>query len=106
MWRVFVKKQAIVIHELDNVATCVDFFTAGTTINFFLGGQEQTIELLEDIPLGHKVAIQPILQGTNVIKYAETIGVSLVDIAPGQHVHVHNMEAKRGRGDLQSKGVE
>lgn len=94
------KKQAILIHELDNVVTCVDHFTAGMSVSFFRGNEEHEIVLLENIPLGHKVAILPISKGTDVIKYAESIGLAVIDIAPGQHVHVHNIESKRGRGDL------
>lgn len=94
------KKQAVVIHIQDNVATCVDYFSAGSTISFLRDGAEETLQLLENIPLGHKVAIRAIPQNGEVIKYAESIGKAVVDIQPGQHVHVHNMESKRGRGDL------
>jgi altronate dehydratase small subunit len=34
-----------------------------------------------------------------VIKYGETIGLATSDISPGEHVHVHNVEGQRGRGD-------
>ncbi|MGE4274136.1 MAG: UxaA family hydrolase [Desulfitobacterium sp.] len=95
------KKQAVVIHKLDNVATCVEHFTAGTTISFFLGGSEEQVVLRQDIPLGHKVAIRTIAKNEDVLKYAESIGVATIDIQPGQHVHVHNLESKRGRGDLE-----
>lgn len=98
------KKQAVVIHEKDNVATCVDFFPAGSTISYFRGGVEDNLKLLQDIPLGHKVALCPISCHRDVIKYAESIGIATVDIEPGQHVHVHNMESKRGRGDLNPIG--
>ncbi|AFM01050.1 MULTISPECIES: UxaA family hydrolase [Desulfitobacterium] len=96
------KKQAVVIYEKDNVATCVDHIPAGTTISFFRGGQEETLTVHQDIPLGHKVAIRPIAKRGDIVKYAESIGLATVDIQPGQHVHVHNMESQRGRGDLDS----
>jgi altronate dehydratase small subunit len=98
----FLKKQAVVINPKDNFATCVDSFPVGSTISFFRGGLVETLLLVQDIPLGHKVAISPISLGEDVIKYAESIGVASIDIKPGQHVHVHNMESKRGRGDLHS----
>lgn len=94
------KKQAVVIHEKDNVATCVDHISAGTIISFFWSGKNQTLLVSQDIPLGHKVAILPIAKGEDVLKYAESIGVATIAIEPGQHVHIHNMESKRGRGDL------
>lgn len=98
------KKQAVVIHEKDNVATCVNYFPAGSIISFFRGGLEDKLQLQQDIPLGHKVAICPISRDGEVVKYAESIGIATVDIEPGQHVHVHNMESKRGRGDLNPIG--
>lgn len=93
------KKQAIVINPIDNVATVVDDFPASTIIHFFVGQSEQSVQLLQDIPVGHKFAIQTINTGTAILKYAENIGVATSLIQPGQHVHVHNMESQRGRGD-------
>ncbi|BAE83893.1 SAF domain protein [Desulfitobacterium hafniense DP7] len=95
-----VKKQAVVIYEKDNVATCVDHIPAGTTISFFRGSQAESLTVCQDIPLGHKVALIPIAQSSHVVKYGESIGAATIDIQPGQHVHVHNMESQRGRGDL------
>ncbi|AFM39489.1 altronate dehydratase [Desulfosporosinus acidiphilus SJ4] len=93
------KKQAVVINVKDNVATLVDDFTSGTEIHYFLGDQEQSVILLQDIPLGHKVALREIKKGEEVIKYGESLGGATADIKVGQHVHVHNMESLRGRGD-------
>ena len=91
------KKQALVINPTDNVATVVDDFPASTIIHFFVGQSERSVQLLQDIPLGHKFAIQKINIGSAVLKYAENIGVATSMIQPGQHVHVHNMETQRGR---------
>lgn len=93
------KKQAIVINSKDNVATVVDDFSASTIIHFFVGQSERSVQLLQDIPLGHKFAIQELSVGSEIFKYAESIGVATTLIQPGQHVHVHNMETQRGRRD-------
>jgi len=93
------KKQAVVINPKDNVATVVDDFPASTIIHFFNGQSENSVQLLEDIPLGHKVAIEEITVGEDILKYAESIGVATKKILPGQHVHIHNMESQRGRKD-------
>ena len=93
------KKQAVVINSKDNVATIVDDFPAGTIIHFFIGQSVQSVQLLQHIPLGHKLAIQEIKAGQDILKYAESIGVATELIRPGQHVHVHNMESQRGRRD-------
>jgi altronate hydrolase len=40
---------------------------------------------------GHKYAIRPIPAGEDVIKYGMPIGHATHDIAPGEHVHSHNL---------------
>ena len=47
--------------------------------------------LLSDIARGHKVALAPISTGGNVVRYGQIIGQAKSDIAPGEHVHVHNL---------------
>jgi altronate hydrolase len=44
------------------------------------------------IPAGHKVATRPTAKGEPVRKYDQIIGFASADIAPGSHVHVHNVE--------------
>ena len=93
------QKQAVVINKSDNVATAVANLAAGSTVSFFIGQDVQQIVLSEDIPLGHKFAIQDIANNQEVIKYGEVIGSSLTAINKGHHVHVHNIQSNRGRGD-------
>ena len=42
------------------------------------------------IPAGHKVATRPIPTGEPVRKFDQIIGFATRDIAPGEHIHVHN----------------
>ena len=44
------------------------------------------------IPPGHKLAVTEIPAGERVIKYGQTIGFATQRIAPGEHVHTHNVE--------------
>ncbi|MFN3699871.1 MAG: UxaA family hydrolase, partial [Dictyoglomus sp.] len=53
------------------------------------------IEVLDDIPLGHKVALKDLNKGDVVIKYGEIIGEATRDIKRGEHVHVHNIKSRR-----------
>ncbi|ARE42084.1 Altronate dehydratase [Rhodovulum sp. P5] len=46
---------------------------------------------IEAIPRGHKLATQTIPNGAPVLKYAQVIGYAAGDIAPGAHVHTHNL---------------
>ena len=87
--------RAIIMKPTDNVCTVVESVEAGTSVT----ADDFTVTAAEKIPFGHKVAIAAIAKGQEVRKYGETIGLATCDIRLGQHVHVHNMESRRGRGD-------
>jgi altronate hydrolase len=53
----------------------------------------------EPIGRGHKLAIKPIDSGAPVRKLGQVIGIATRDIAPGQHVHVHNVEFRSSTAD-------
>ena len=73
----------LLLHPDDNVATLIDDRAEQTRLS-----DGKAIE--PGIAFGHKFAICRIPQGAPVIKYGVQIGLSLADIEPGQHVHVHN----------------
>ena len=54
-----------------------------------------TVKALDDIPLGHKIALKNIKNGETVVKYGHDIGRSVAPIELGRHVHVHNVKTKR-----------
>ena len=54
----------------------------------------------DDIAYGHKIALEAISAGDTVRKYGLSIGRATKDIQVGEHVHTHNVESERGRGDL------
>ncbi|BCJ87602.1 UxaA family hydrolase [Effusibacillus dendaii] len=83
----------------DNVAVALGEIPSGTTVRVTCQDRVFDLELIDPIEFGHKFAVAPIRKGEDVIKYGEVIGVASQDIATGQHVHVHNVEGKRGRGD-------
>ena len=91
--------RAIMTHSSDNVATLVTGITANQLVDIVNGQQESKLESKENIQFGHKLAVMNIGAGENVIKYGEVIGKALKDIEAGQHVHIHNVESQRGRGD-------
>lgn len=69
----------------DNVVVAVKTLEPGTEI------VAEAITTRDAIPFGHKVATTAIARGAAVRKYGQVIGVASADIAPGQHVHVHNI---------------
>ena len=93
------KIRVIVMKSSDNVCTVVENIEPGSVIAVPDNGEEIGIAVSEKIPFGHKFALRPIQPGDPIIKYGEVIGVATRAIAPGQHVHVHNLESRRGRGD-------
>lgn len=90
---------ALVMDEKDHVATALREMTAGETIHYRKGEVMHALTLVDPIPFGHKMALSNISKDTQVRKYGEVIGLSSSDIAQGAHVHVHNIEGIRGRGD-------
>ena len=60
------------------------------------------------IPRGHKVALRAIGAGEAVRKYGQIIGVAQQAIAPGEHIHVHNLamaDFERDCEDVQREAV-
>ena len=86
---------ALRIHAHDTVVVALSDLAPGTPVEC-ADGLATEVVTREAIPFGHKVAIVPILQGETVIKYGASIGRATADIAPGQHVHVHNLHSVRG----------
>jgi altronate dehydratase len=90
---------ALVITARDNVATALEALEAGRVLD--IHGQQITVA--ESTPRGHKIALRLIRAGEPVLKYGSAIGTATSDIVPGAHVHSHNLESRRGRGDLHAE---
>lgn len=95
-------KLALKIDDLDNVAT---IFAEGIQKGMDVEvrdkkGNAEIIRVNDDIPYGHKIALKELHRGDFIMKYGECIGTASCDIAKGDYVHVHNLEARRGRGDI------
>ena len=59
------------------------------------GGDDVSIDAVDPIPLGHKIALRDIAQGEQIVKYGTAIGRATQEIRAGQHVHVHNLKGER-----------
>jgi hypothetical protein len=89
-------KAVLAISARDNVATALEALDSGRTVE----ANGISVTTVERIAAGHKIALRPIPIGEAVIKYGSPIGLASRDIAPGAHVHTHNLASSRGRGDL------
>lgn len=94
------KIDAILIHDKDNVAVALRDIHENEEI--VIGKEKDCfwMRVSEAIPFGHKFAVRYLEKGDKIIKYGEVIGRTTVAIPLGEHVHVHNIESLRGRGDL------
>ncbi len=83
------KRSFISLHPADN--TLVSCRHIAKDEKLILNGA--TIVVKEDIPVGHKISCETILQGAQVIKYGVPIGSAVCDIDAGEHVHIHNLRS-------------
>jgi altronate hydrolase len=75
------------VHADDSVAVALSPIAAGTTV--IVGAVSVT--LTSDVAQGHKVSLVALVPGDVVRKYGLPIGRATAPIAPGDHVHVHNL---------------
>src|SRR5262245_34420535 len=80
---------AVHLRPEDNVAVAARRLDPGLEIQH--NGSRLTVG--GRVGLGHKLAVRPIRKGEPVYKYGQVIGFASSDIAPGEHVHVHNVAA-------------
>jgi altronate hydrolase len=74
------------LHPNDNVVTArIDLLPNTAVVG-------EDIACNAPIPAGHKVATRPIAKGEPIRKYDQIIGFASAEIAPGAHVHTHNVE--------------
>ena len=76
---------AIRLNPLDNVVVARADLLPGTSL------AEEKVTARTHVPVGHKLATARIASGEPVRKYGQIIGFATSDIAPGEHVHTHNL---------------
>ena len=88
-----------VLHDAkDTVAVVVvEGVQAGTALNGWIMDEDRmiSVQALQDIPIGHKVALKDMSIGDTVWKYGIDMGKVVAAIQTGQHAHVHNIKTKR-----------
>ena len=80
------------IDPKDSVVTLAGAVEPGDVVVYTYGGEKFEVTALDPIPVYHKMAVRAVPKGGRVMKYGELIGIASSDIAPGQHVHTHNVE--------------
>ncbi len=80
-------RNALLLHAQDNCVVALADIRQGDRVDYELG----SVEAATDVALGHKLAIAAIPVGGKVLKYGAVIGSATTAIAPGDHIHTHNL---------------
>lgn len=81
------RSHTVQIHPQDNVVVAVEPLPPGLSIQV----NDTVLELSEEIPAGHKIALRRIAAGEAVVKYGFPIGLATTAIEAGSWVHSHNL---------------
>lgn len=88
-------------NEGDMVAIAVQDVSPGMrTVVYMDSDRELQIEVTEEVPLGHKVALMDLAEGVEVIEYGVRVALTRHPIKAGQLVHVHNVRSARWQNSL------
>jgi (2R)-sulfolactate sulfo-lyase subunit alpha len=90
--------QFLVHQDGDSVGVIVlEDIKAGQDLTGWVMAEDRTIQVkvLNDIPIGHKVALKDFAVGDSIIKYGVNIGKVVVPIKKGEHVHVQNLKTRK-----------
>jgi len=79
------------LHPDDDVVIARLEIPAGTMLT------KENVRAAVRVPAGHKIAVRAVDKGKPVHRYNQIIGFATQPIAPGDHVHVHNV----AMGDFQ-----
>jgi altronate hydrolase len=94
------RPNALRLNAADNVVIAMRRLEAGERVD------GESAATTEPIASGHKVAVQPIRAGETVHKYGQVIGVATAAIAPGAHVHTHNLAMSSLRESAEPGAVQ
>ena len=89
----------IIIHEeKDNVGVVViEKITPNQNCNCWIMENDKSVQIqsINEIPLGHKIAMVDLNVDDAILKYGHDIGKVVKSIKKGEHVHVHNVKTKK-----------
>ncbi len=88
----------LVHDEKDSVGVIVvEDASAGKALTGWIMETNATIQIdaVDDIPLGHKIALVEHSTDDKVIKYGFPIGKVVAPIVKGGHLHVHNAKTEK-----------
>lgn len=88
---------ALLLDPRDDVATALRPLAAGAACRVRSPAGDAMLDVRDDIPMGHKLAVRDVAEGSPIRKHAEVIGAARERIHAGEHVHVHNVASLRAK---------
>ncbi len=86
----------LVHNEGDHVAVAVADIEPGSARVVYVDSERSIdLDVIESVPLGHKVALSDLDSGVELIEYSVPVGRTRQPIRKGELVHVHNLKSRR-----------
>jgi (2R)-sulfolactate sulfo-lyase subunit alpha len=87
----------LVHDDADDVGVAVTALAAGQEVTGMYMSSGKTVDLKsrDAVPLGHKIALRDLAQGSDVVKYGVRIGRAVKAVREGDYVHTHNLKSAR-----------
>ncbi len=88
----------LLVHSKDDHAgiAIMDIKTGEKALGLILTDHTQIeINAVEDIPLGHKMAVKAVAAGDKIVLNGHSIGAATQAIKTGEHMHTHNVKSLR-----------
>jgi (2R)-sulfolactate sulfo-lyase subunit alpha len=79
----------VLLHPDDNILVLAAPIQAGQRLEI----DGQSVVAVSAVAVGHKIARRALSVGDKVLKYGAPIGSMTAAVAPGEHVHMHNMKS-------------
>jgi altronate hydrolase len=86
--------------ELVNMIVLASDDNVGIALRGIAAGEQAVDEKgfkigsLEEVPLGHKIALKRIGEGERIIRFGVPVGIARSAIEPGRLVHIHNVRSQ------------
>lgn len=91
-----------ILNDVDNVAVALRELSRGERLTLSDGN---SLLIEDEVGRGHKVALRALARGDLVFKFGHVIGRASTAIAPGAHVHTHNLQfVASAAGDATDRG--
>ncbi|HZD66397.1 MAG TPA: UxaA family hydrolase [Acidimicrobiales bacterium] len=91
----------LIHNEGDHVGVAVQDIAPGDAEGVYMDSDRVVAtRVVEHVPLGHKVALEALPAGAEVIEYGVCVGITRAAIGRGDLVHTHNIRSARWQASV------